>query len=259
MSLIQVNGLAKAFTSSDGETVEVLKSVSFEVAGPAVVGLLGPNGVGKSVTLRILAGLLEPESGSVKIDGKLPKECRIGFVPPSNPVFGWRRAIDDIAIGLEQSGVPRKERHEYVVDFMKRFSIDLPLHRRTHAFSSGQRQIANLARALVGPTPPEVVVLDEPWAALSPTVREELLRCLESVRQSLNVIVFLAGHSVLDAARACDWVIPLRERPVTVGQQDLIRVDLPHPRSSAVRTRPEFQELLKRFEAVYPTMAPVLA
>ena len=259
MSLIQVNALAKAFTGSDGEKVEVLKSLSFEVHGPSVVGLLGPNGVGKSVTLRMLAGLLEPDAGEVRINGKPPEECRVGYVPASNPVFGWRRAIDDIAIGMEQIGISRNERHEHVIAFMKRFSIDLPLHRRTHGFSSGQRQIANLARALVGPTSPDIVILDEPWAALSPTVREELLRCLESVRQAMNVIVFVAAHSVLDAARVCDWVIPLKERPVTIAQEDLIRVDLPRPRSFAVGTQPAFQELIKRFEAVYPAMAPVPA
>lgn len=260
MSLVQVSGLAKAFNGSGGEAVEVLKSVSFQLEnGPSIVGLLGPNGVGKSITLRILAGLLEPDAGEVTINGKPPKECRVGYVPASNPVFGWRRAIDDIAIGMEQSGIPRKERHEHVVEFMKRFSIDLPLHRRTHGFSSGQRQIANLARALVGPTPPDVLILDEPWTALSPTVREELLRCLESVRQNMNVLVFLAAHSVLDAARVCDWVIPLKERPVTIDQGDLIRIDLPRPRSRDVGTQAAFQQLLKRFEAVYPTMAPVPA
>ncbi len=251
MTHLRAENLNKALAGSDGETVEVLRSVSFSVEGPAVIGLLGPNGVGKSVTLRILAGLLPLDSGEVRVNGRRPADCRIGYVPASSPVFGWRRVIDDIGIGMEQLGVARAERHACVIEFLKQFSIELPLQRRTHSLSTGQRQIVGLARALIGPTPPDIVVLDEPWSALSPTVREELLRTLESVRQRMNVLVVLAAHSVQDAARVCDWIIPLRSRPLKIDQNDLIRVDLPHPRPAAMRDLPEFRELLGRVDAIY--------
>jgi ABC-type nitrate/sulfonate/bicarbonate transport system ATPase subunit len=258
MDIIKVENVAKTFRGANGKTVEVLQSVSFAIPGPAMVGLLGPNGVGKSVTLRILAGLLEPDAGIVTINGKPPHDGRIGFAPASSPVFSWRRAINDIAIGMEQTGISRKERHRHVTQFMNRFSIDLPLNERINGFSSGQRQIANFARAFVGPHPPAVIILDEPLAALSPTVREEVLRYLGSVRESMLGVVFIAVHSLLDAARLCDWLIPLKERPVTINQNDLIRVNMPAPRSQSLATSSEFQQLLKQMETIYPAMAPTV-
>src|SRR5258708_17599142 len=104
---------------------------------------------------------------------------------------------------------------------MRRFSIDLPLQQRTCFLSSGQRQIVNLARAVVGPTPPKVLILDEPWSSLSSTVRQELLECLESIRRDMDIVVFLSAHSFDSVILACDWILPLQKRPVHASQHDL--------------------------------------
>lgn len=249
MRSVRLAGISKTFADGNRQA-EVLRDVSFYIEGPAVVGLLGPNGAGKSVTLRIIAGLLQPDSGNVVINGEPPQRCRVGFVPATNPVFGWRRAIDDIGIGLEQAGLSRAERHRTVIEFMERFSIDLPLQQRTYGFSSGQRQFVNFARVLVGPKPPDVVILDEPWAALSSNIREELIRSIQLVRERLDVTIFVAAHSVPDAVRLCDFVVPLSAKPVTVTQDDVIKVDIPWPRSdSAAETGND--HWIERVNAVY--------
>jgi ABC-type nitrate/sulfonate/bicarbonate transport system ATPase subunit len=257
MSLIRVNHLAKAFKGSDGQVNQVLQSVSFEVKGPTVIGLLGPNGVGKSVTMRLLAALDTPDSGSIEIDGEPPINCRVGYVPPTNPVFGWRRTKDDIGIGMEMVGIPRRERHTHVAALLRRFSIDLPLDQRTHALSSGQRQMVNLARALAGHVPPPLVILDEPWAALSSAVQEEFIRHLESIRNTMDTVIFLSSHQIDSAILACDWILPLRERPVCITQDDLIPVNLPRPRPTNVQQTVEFLELLKHIESVFHGSAPL--
>lgn len=137
MSVIRLDGLAKSFKTPDGKGVSVLQSVSFEMAGPTVLGILGPNGVGKSVTMRLLAGLDEPDGGSITIDDRAPKTCQVGYVPAGNPVFGWRRVVDDISMRLELMGIPRAKRHAQVAALLRRFSIDLPLDRRTYALTLG--------------------------------------------------------------------------------------------------------------------------
>lgn len=251
MSVIQAKKLAKTFVGENGELNKVVEALSFEIKGPAVVGFLGANGVGKSVSMRILAGLVEPDSGSVLVDGQPANRCRRGFVPASNPVYGWRRAIDDIGIGLEADGMKKDERRSLVSQFMRQFSIDLPLQRRTCRLSSGQKQMVAVARALVGPVPPPLLVLDEPWASLSPLVRDELLQYLEWLRQNSDTVVFLSAHTIDSAILACDWILPLKERPIRATQEDLIEVKLPRPRNASSRQSRVFRDLLERIEGVF--------
>jgi len=254
MAIVVFDQVRKTFRDKLAEEpVAVFESLSLRFESPTIVSIVGPNGVGKTTFLRLLAGILGPDQGKILIDGTDAHKCRIGYVPQSNPVFPWRRIIDDIAIPLEIAGITREQRHAYVQDLVRQFSFDLPLRRRTYGLSGGQRQLVNLCRALLGPEPPKVLLLDEPFASLDPVAREEFLAHLQNIRRDFSLLVFLTTHQLDYAVLASDTVLPFFRRPVALNDGDSIAVNLPYPRTPNTRTGLEFQATLLRIEKVFRT------
>ena len=249
MTSLYVEQLEKSFRDgASNEPVPVLSAVSLKIDGPAIVSIVGPNGVGKTTFLRLVAGVLQADRGTILIDGEPPSRCQIGYVPQSNPVFPWRRVEDDIAIPLEILGLPRNERRAHVLRLVNHFSFDLPLQRRTHGLSGGQRQLVNLCRALVGPEPPKVLLLDEPFAALDVTARQEFLDHLQRIYSEFKPLVFLTTHQLDLAVLSADMVLPFRKRPVNCSGGQLIPVPIPRPRTIELRASSIFQGILAAVE-----------
>lgn len=252
MTSVSVEQIEKGFRDgASNETVPVLSGVSLKIDGPAIVSIVGPNGVGKTTFLRLLAGVLQADRGTILIDGEPPPRCRIGYVPQSNPVFPWRRVEDDIAIPLEVLGLPRDERRSHVMRLVKHFSFDLPLERRTYGLSGGQRQLVNLCRALVGPEPPRLLLLDEPFAALDVTARQEFLDHLQRIFSEFKPLVFLTTHQLDLAVLSADMVVPFQRRPVSCSDEQRISVSLSRPRNPELRTSATFQGLLSSVENAF--------
>jgi len=252
MSSVYIKQLEKSFKDgASNKVVPVLSGVSMKIDGPAIVSIVGPNGVGKTTFLRLLAGVLQPDRGTILIDGEPPPRCRIGYVPQSNPVFPWRRVEDDIAIPLEILGLSREQRRAHVLRLVKEFSFDLPLERRTQGLSGGQRQLVNLCRALVGPEPPRVLLLDEPFAALDVTARQEFLQHLQRVFTEFKPLVFLATHQLDLAVLSADMVVPFRSRPVSCWDSQVILVSIPRPRTAELRASSSFQGILATVESAF--------
>lgn len=249
MTSVVVSHIAKTF--HDVEVVPALADVSLEVHSPAVVSIVGANAVGKSTFLRLLAGLLQPDSGTITVNGISPSHVRVGYVPQSNPVFPWRRVKDDIAIPLEIQRVPLEARRLEAERLVARFSFDLPLNRRSHGLSGGQRQLVNLCRALVGPEPPELLLLDEPFAALDPISRHEFLGHLQRVMADFGLVAFLTTHLIDLAIMSSDLVVPFKSRPVILLEEDVIPISIPRPRTDSVRSSTEFMETLGKIESTF--------
>lgn len=233
MAKLKVQGLTKHF-----EELEVLRDINVEVAEGEFVSIVGPSGCGKTTFLRIVDGLEPFDSGEVLIDGR--KITKPGpdraFVFQSDALQPWRNVWNNAAIGLEIQGRlngAERSRLRGLLELvgLKGFEKYYP-----RQLSGGMRQRVNLARALaVGP---EVMLMDEPFAALDAQTREimqtELLRIWTQAR---STVLFIT-HQIDEAVYLSDRVLVFSRRPGML--QEDIRIELERPRSPSVKRTPEF-------------------
>ncbi len=217
---------------------------TLDIAEGELVAIVGPSGCGKTTFLNAVDGLLPITSGSLSLDGRLidrPGHDRaLVFQQPS--LLPWRTVIDNVLYGLELLGTPRAEarpRAQRFVDLvgLSGFEESYPLE-----LSGGMQQRCNLARALA--VDPDVLLLDEPFAALDAQTREtmqhELLRIWNETRKTA---VFIT-HDIVEAVYLADRVIVFTARPGRV--KEVLRVDLPRPRDLRVKWEPRFVEIQSR-------------
>jgi len=210
---VSVRNVSKSFHGR-----RVLDDLSLQVERGSVVGLLGANGSGKTTLLRILLGLLPRDSGVAEIYGanadKLPPETRtrIGYVPQSSQLFAWLTGRS--MLRYVGSFYPNYD-HEYAQSVAERLQVSLKTG--IEALSPGQQQRLSIVRALA--TRPEVLVLDEPMAALDPAARlfviEELLR--EQRSRELTIIV--SSHIVHDLQRYCTHLAVVKGGRIAIHER----------------------------------------
>jgi NitT/TauT family transport system ATP-binding protein len=229
---IDLADLRFAFPIRDGTTLLVLDGIDLSIPGGGIVALIGPNGSGKSTLLRVLAGLLRPTAGTVRIDGGDidGPDPRVGLVFQEPRLLPWRTAADNITYPLELAGVPAAARAERLATLVQLMGLEpAAVTARPSELSGGTGQRVALARALA--LEPRVLLLDEPFSALDALTRErfdlELLRLWE--RSGATIV--LVTHSIPEAILIADRVIVLSARPARVVADVL--VDLPRPRTIA--------------------------
>ena len=193
--------------SYPGTGEQVLEAVSFEVHAGEYVGIVGPNGGGKSTLVRLLNGLLQPESGEIRVSGRDPvtepfevrKRVGMLFQSPDNGLVA-PFVEDDVAFGLENLGVPREEMHGRVAEAIRAVGLQGYERREPHTLSGGEKQRVALAGLLA--VEPEILVLDEPTSMLDVTGRREVLDRVRSLRGG-KTILHVTHHleELLDADR----------------------------------------------------------
>jgi energy-coupling factor transporter ATPase len=179
--------------SYPGSGEPALSDVSFGLRPGEYVGVVGPNGGGKSTLVRLLNGLLRPESGSVRVSGHDPatepfevrRHLGVLFQNPENGLVA-PFVEDDVAFGLENLGVPREEMREKVAQAIRAVGLEGYERREPHTLSGGEKQRVALAGLLA--VEPEILVLDEPTSMLDATGRREVLEYLEELRSRKTVL-----------------------------------------------------------------------
>ncbi len=216
-----------------------LKDINLKVTKGEFVAIVGPSGCGKSTLLDILAGLAQPTSGAILIDGKKVTGPALdrGIVLQGYALFPWRTVRQNVEFGLEIKKVPKAERRETSTSFINLVGLDGFGDHFPHELSGGMKQRVAIARALA--YDPEVLLMDEPFAAVDAQTREtmqdELLRIWEKTGKT---IVFVT-HSIEEAVFLADRVVVLGTNPGSV--KDVLDIDLPRPRhNSDIRSSAEF-------------------
>ena len=186
------------------------KDVNISIPKGKLVALLGPSGSGKTTILRMIAGLEQPDSGDIIIDGKVVNkvpgsERGIGFVFQSYALFRYMTVYDNIAFGLRVKKVPEKEIKARVSELLKLISCEGLEKRYPSQLSGGQRQRVAFARALA--PNPQILLLDEPFAAIDAKVRLELRTWLKQMITKLHITSIFVTHDQDEAIEVADEII----------------------------------------------------
>ena len=208
-----------------------LDAFSLAVGRGEVVALIGPNGCGKSTFLRVAAGLLAPESGSVALDGDrvVAPDPRIGLVFQEPRLLPWRSVADNVAWPLELAGARRGEIDSRVGELLHLVGLEDAAALRPVQLSGGMRQRAGIARSMA--LAPEVLLLDEPFSALDALTRERFNLDLLRLQERTATTVVIVTHSIPEAILMADRVVVMTPRPGRVAAE--VPIHVPRPRSLA--------------------------
>ena len=186
------------------------RNVNFGIEKGKLIGLLGPSGSGKTTILRMIAGLENPDSGEIIIDGKVvndvpASERGIGFVFQNYALFRYMTVYDNVAFGLKVQKVDKKKIHARVMELVKLVGLEGLEKRYPSQQSGGQRQRVAFARALA--PNPQVLLLDEPFAAIDAKIRQELRSWLKEMIEKLGITSIFVTHDQDEAIEVADEII----------------------------------------------------
>jgi len=243
MTLLEIDGVSKTYNPDAPESrVEAVRDIDLGIEKGEFLSIVGPTGCGKSTLLEIVAGLIAPTAGEVRIDGDPITEPRrdVGVVFQEDSTFPWRTAFENVVFGLEMQGTPKQERTERAQEMMDLVGLSGFEDSYPNELSGGMRQRVAIARTLA--LNPQIMLMDEPFGALDEQTRlilgEELLRiCRETDQTTLFVT-----HSLTEAVHLSDRVLVMSARPGEIKK--LVDVPIERPRDAEVVTTDAFNELV---------------
>jgi len=242
--MLEISGLTKTFANArtDAARVGVLDDVSFSIPKNEFVCLLGGSGCGKTTLIKIIAGLIEPDAGEIKIEGRVVK----GPGPDRSLVFQnygllpWRSVLGNVELGLEIRGFARAARRRICREYIDRVGLTGFENHYPHQISGGMQQRVGLARALS--KDPKILLMDEPFAAVDMQTREKLQEELLGIWWNMKTTVLFVTHSIEEAVYLGDRVMVMSARPGRIAAD--IATELPRPRTdSDVKSSARYAEV----------------
>jgi NitT/TauT family transport system ATP-binding protein len=246
---ISVADVSHAYVRPDEGAVKTLNAVSLHVRKGELLCLIGPSGCGKSTLLNIIGGLVPPTAGEVRVHGhpvRGPAPNEIAYVFQENTLFPWNTILDNIKVALEFQGVPVAERQDRAKQAIEAVGLNEFAHSYPHQLSGGMKQRASLARALSLQT--DILLMDEPFAALDEQTRTYLGEELSVLLAATNKTIVLVTHSLSEAVFLADRIVVMTARPAEI--KATISIMATHPREPSFTTSPEFSDLRNELYAL---------
>jgi NitT/TauT family transport system ATP-binding protein len=243
-SVVALRGVEKIFPNGTA----ALKGLDLDVRQGEFLSLLGPSGCGKSTALRIIAGLSEPSAGRIAWQGTAANpgsESRIGFVFQEPTLMPWTTVFNNVLLPLKLKGASGGKPDASVTAALGRVGLQSFAQAYPRELSGGMRMRASIARALV--TEPELLLMDEPFAALDEITRFKLNNDLLDVWQTLRTTVVFVTHSVFESVFLSSRVVVMAARPGRVSAE--LHIEAPYPRDQNFRTSAEYAALCRRTSA----------
>jgi NitT/TauT family transport system ATP-binding protein len=225
---IEVKNVTFEYQVEKGRVLAI-KDINFAVGQSEFVCLLGPSGCGKTTILNILAGLLQPTAGEIRI-GSAPvngsRQNRGVVFQDFAQLFPWRTAQYNVEFGLEMRKIDKATREKTALEFLRLVGLEKFADVYPHQLSGGMQQRVAIARSLA--YNPQVLLMDEPFAALDAMTRDDMQQLLTDVWQKTKKTIVYITHNVAEAVFLGDKVIVLNAHPGTVKAE--VTLDLPRPR-----------------------------
>ena len=220
-NIIEVKNLNKIY-----DKIIAVKDLTFEINKGKIVGLLGPNGCGKTTTIAMILGLLKPTSGEVIIKGKNIEKERINLLEKMNfisPYVELPKKLtveENLKVYADLYGVTNT--NEKIYELVNELRLNKFLKKKTGELSSGQKNRISLAKALIND--PEILMMDEPTASLDPDTGDFVRSFIEHYSSKTNVTILLASHNMNEVERLCDSVMMMKDGIIvdTGKSQELI-------------------------------------
>jgi NitT/TauT family transport system ATP-binding protein len=231
---VAVEGVRKIWDNG----LEAIREVSFTIAPGRFVSLLGPSGCGKSTLLMMLAGLVSPTAGVIRIDGTPVDGPRrqVGLMFQSPVLLPWRTVRGNVLLPVEMLRLPRREYERRARDLLAMVKLEDFADKLPRELSGGMQQRVAMCRALIHA--PDILLMDEPFSALDALTRDHMgLELLRIWERHQNTVVFVT-HSIREAVFLSDRVLVMGRRPATITED--LDVPLPRPRQLEMQETDEF-------------------
>jgi NitT/TauT family transport system ATP-binding protein len=238
---IHCEGISKAFPTNKGELV-ALENIEFMVSEQEFVCIVGPSGCGKTTLLKIIAGLVKPNTGGVTFTPDEASRQQTAMVFQDQGLFPWMTVVENVAFGLEMQKVQKGDRHARAEAVLNRVGLGGFVHSYPHQLSGGMRQRVAILRAFL--SNPHILLMDEPFGSLDSQTRavmqDELLR---TWREHLRTVVYVT-HDIEEAILLGDRILVMSGRPGRIIAD--LPVSLPRPRQPRDRDAPQTADLRQK-------------
>ncbi|GAY74894.1 hydroxymethylpyrimidine ABC transporter, ATPase component [Sporolactobacillus inulinus] len=240
MSELKIVNCSKYYKKTVNRCVR-LKKADMHVESGRFISIIGPSGCGKSTLFNIVAGLIRPSQGTVLLDGNdITRESgHVGYMLQKDLLLPWRSILDNVIIGLEIRGVPKKEARKRALPMLRHYGLGGFEYDHPDALSGGMRQRAGLIRTLLYDK--DVILLDEPFGALDAQTRMQMQNWLLEIWQDFKKTILFVTHDIDEAIYLSDEIYVFTHRPGKIKAR--IDVDLPRPRNAKTLMNDRFLEL----------------
>ncbi|MEW6266060.1 MAG: ABC transporter ATP-binding protein [Thermodesulfobacteriota bacterium] len=238
--MIEIAGVTKTYASKRGEVCAV-KDLSLAVEEGEFVVIVGASGCGKTTLLNMIAGFIKPSSGRIVLQGQevLGVTPRCGMIFQQYALFPWKTVQDNVEFGLKMKGLAKKKRREIARRYLEMVHLQSFENVYPDHLSGGMKQRVSIARALAND--PEVMLLDEPFAALDAMTRQVLQEQLVQIYEKSRKTIIFITHSIDEALLLSSRIVIMTARPGRIAQD--LPNDLPHPRNAQVQLSAHYTDL----------------
>lgn len=245
-SSIRLENVTKIFNQGKPNEVTALKNVTLDIQPREFISLVGPSGCGKSTLLRLVADLVTPTVGVIKVNGKSAHQARVdqdyGMVFQAATLYDWRTVAKNVQLPLELMGYNKADRIQRSQEMLELVELgDFGKH-YPWQLSGGMQQRVSIARALA--FKPALLLMDEPFGALDEMTRERMNLEMQDIWDRTHTTILFVTHSIPEAVFLSSRIVMLSPRPGQVA--DIIDIDLPMPRTEATREDPRYFELVNK-------------
>lgn len=257
-AVVEVTQLSKCYQTRQDEDVFALTKVDIRLDPGNFVAVVGPSGCGKSTLLSLLAGLIDPTSGQILIDGEPidRPHPKVGVVFQSDLLLYWRTILENLLLPIEIKKLDVGAYKSRALELLEQVGLGQFANKYPSELSGGMRQRAAICRALI--QEPGLLLMDEPFGALDALTREQMIVDLQSMWLRVNNTVLFITHGIEEAVFLADRVLVMSPRP---GKIDLdLKIDLPRPRNWRTSHESlEFQAYVKQIRDEFEAKGVLVA